>query len=162
MPRGGPRPGAGRRTGLPGASKKTKLAIRRWARSLMPEEDLPEPAISVMRQNMHYWHVQARTEAMQLTEFLAAKEATPEQVLKIVSRYHNARDKSQDCARDLISYESPRLSQVTLKVTDIATAPDPDLNGALLSMGLDLDKLLEEVRADIEDAEYSVVDEAAD
>lgn len=117
------------------------MAIRRWAKQLNPEVDDPLPAIEVMRDNMRYWHQRARDEALTLRLWLEAHGATPDQMLKFIAMYHRSRERSQDVARDLIPYETPRLTQVTLATLNLNDVGDADLNAALVSLGLDLEEL---------------------
>ncbi len=158
MPRGGPRPGSGRPKGFAGASKRTQLAIQRWARNLNPDADVPLPAIDVVRDNMMFWHTRARAMAQDIVGYLESHEASPDQMLKAASMFASARAKSQECARDLLPYEMPKLSQVTIALTDLASASDYELNSALLGMGVDLDALV----AQVTEADFVEVPEMAE
>jgi hypothetical protein len=150
MPHGGARRGAGRKSGFNGAGKRTQLAIRRWARELAPEKDFADPAVDVMRGVMTYHWRQAYDEAKRVHDYLIEHNATPEELLKCVALYHRSMDKALEAAEKVAPYESPKLSQLTVKVTDIPNAPDPELNAALIGMGVDLEALL----AQVSDADF--------
>jgi hypothetical protein len=153
MSRGGSRAGSGRKRGFAGASKRTQLAIQRWARNLNPDADVPLPAIDVVRENMMFWHTRAFEMAQRVSAYLEERQASNEEMIKAATLFVAARARSQECARDLLPYEMPKLSQVTIKVTDVASAPDSELNAALLGMGVDLEALMEQAT----DAEFEEV-----
>lgn len=143
---GGRRPNqTGRPRGLPGASKKTQMAIRRWANTLNPELHPILPAIEVMRDNLGYWHSNAREDAMKMRAYFEERGASPEQLLKLVAHYHNARGRSQEVARDLIQYEESKKTVLTIKTLNLMEVDDEELVSALLSMGVDVDALYREV-----------------
>ena len=142
----------GRPKGYPGASKKTQLAIRRWASRLNPALDPYLAAEDVLRDDLIYWHRKAQDEARTLFALFEEKQATPEEMLALVHRYQGARNQARTTAAILLPYEKPRLSQVTIKTLDLTKADDDELAQALISMGVDLDAL----HAEIVDAEEVV------
>lgn len=162
MPRGGARPGAGAKLGVRrGPQKRTELALRRWANQHLNPDDPNLPAIDVMRDNLKYHHLRAREEALRLREYFIEHGATPQEMLDLVRLYRGSRDKAQEVARDLIKYEMPTLSQVTIKTLDLSAADDVDLNSALISMGSDIEALYSEIVTDA-DEEEPVPAEAAE
>lgn len=91
----------------------------------------------IMHHNMVYWHTRALKITQELEEHVVNIAADPESA-KIAANLFNAmlmaRNKSQECARDLAPYWHPKLAQVTVSPGEVdgSDQDEGDLSASLV------------------------------
>jgi hypothetical protein len=107
MPRGGARPGGGRRKGS--VNRRTKM-LRALAAEALESGVTP---LEVMLENMRFFHAEAEQLLARITSGLDRGEPSGD-LLQLLAKLRHFRLEAQRCAVDAAPYLHPRLSAVAV------------------------------------------------